>query len=76
MTTKPHPDESRFSTLSRLQQDMKALVEGQLRLEAHMVNLAQANGVTRQMLEEERAALREQFRPLATVPRSPFAPFG
>lgn len=68
MSTKPYPNESRLTALTRIE-------AGLGRLEKHMEALAQANLDTRQMLEEDRKARAEQFRPLATVPHSPFAPY-
>ncbi len=61
MPTKPYPNESRMTALTRIEAGLD-------RLENHMITLAEANAVSRQMLEEDRAAIRAQFRPLAQVP--------
>lgn len=61
MPTKPYPNESRFSGIARLELGLQ-------RLEGHMITLVQENQRTREMLEEERAAYREQFQALAYPP--------
>lgn len=69
MSTEPYPNESRLTALTRIETGLE-------RLEKHMVALAEANIATRQMLEEERQAHGEQFRPVEPVRCSPFETFG
>ena len=68
MPTKPYENESRLTALTRIEAGLE-------RLEKHMVALAEANIATRQMLEEERQAHGEQFRPVEPVRYSPFKTF-
>lgn len=61
MPTEPYPNESRLSGIARVETALK-------RLEGHMITLVQENQRTREMLEEERSAQREQFQKMAYPP--------